>query len=98
MDASSSATTKDQLHNAAGGGRRADPADEPRRSRPVLWWAAFGAFWLTFMAFVLIRWISGPYFQRVPVGPSDPPMYMKVFLMTLQVTMIPAMACLCGGS
>lgn len=94
MDASSSATTKDQLHNAAGGGRRADPADEPRRSRPVLWWAAFGAFWLTFMAFVLIRWISGPYFQRVPVGPSDPPMYMKVFLMTLQVTMIPAMACL----
>jgi hypothetical protein len=67
---------------------------EPRRSRPVLWWAAFGAFWLAFMAYVLTRWITGPYFQRVPVGPSDPPMYMKVFLMTLQVTMIPAMAAL----
>jgi hypothetical protein len=60
--------------------------------RPVLWWAGFGALWLTFMAIVLIRWVMGPYFEPVPVGPSDPPMYMKVFLMTLQVTMIPAMA------
>jgi Spirocyclase AveC-like len=60
----------------------------------VLWWAAFGAFWLTFMAVVLIRWVTGPYFERVPVGPTDPPMYMKIFLMTLQVTMIPAMLAL----
>ncbi|WP_155927664.1 spirocyclase AveC family protein [Mycolicibacterium sp. CBMA 234] len=68
-----------------------DPRVTPRQARPVLWWATFGALWLTFMAFVLISWISGPYFTRVPVGPTDPPMYMKVFLMTLQVTMIPAM-------
>ena len=27
-----------------------------------------------------IRWITGPYFERVPAGPTDPPMYMKVML------------------
>jgi hypothetical protein len=57
----------------------------------VLWWSSFGALWLTFMGIVLTRWITGPYFVRVPVGPSDPPMYMKVFLTALQFTMIPAM-------
>lgn len=66
----------------------------PRRLRPVLWWASFGALWLTFMGIVLTRWITGPYFVRVPVGPSDPPMYMKVFLTALQFTMIPAMLAL----
>jgi hypothetical protein len=71
-----------------------DPVARPRQLRPVLWWASFGALWLTFMAIVLIRWVTGPYFERVPVGASDPPMYMKVFLMTLQVTMIPAMVIL----
>ena len=67
---------------------------QPRRLRPVLWWASFGALWLTFMGIVLTRWITGPYFAPVPVGPSDPPMYMKVFLTALQFTMIPAMLAL----
>ena len=74
--------------------RVTDPSAARREARPVLWWASFGALWLTFMTAVLISWVSGPYFTRVPVGPSDPPMYMKVFLMTLQVTMIPAMVAL----
>ena len=36
---------------------------------------------LVLQLYVWIRWITGPYFQRVPSGPSDPPMYMKVPLM-----------------
>src|SRR6058998_3719512 len=64
---------------------------EGRTVVPVKWWAAFGAAWLAFMAFVLTRWITGPFFERVPVGASDPPTYMKVFLVFLQVTMVPVL-------
>ena len=74
--------------------RVTDPGASPRQLRPVLWWASFGGLWLTFMAAVLISWVSGPYFEPVPVGPTDPPVYMKVFLMALQVTMIPVMGAL----
>jgi uncharacterized protein DUF5135 len=93
MNASSGFATGEFAPASAGGHRVVDPANQ-RRLRPAVWWAAFGALWLTFMAFVLIGWVTGPYFERVPVGPSDPPMYMKIFLMTLQVTMLPAMAAL----
>lgn len=44
-------------------------------------WAAAGGALLTLQLYVWIRWITGPYFARVPSGPSDPPMYMKVPLM-----------------
>jgi hypothetical protein len=81
----------DVLHNAAFAAGQTPEDVRPRQLRPVLWWASFGGLWLAFMAFVLTRWVAGPYFQRVPVGPSDPPMYMKVFLTALEVTMIPAM-------
>jgi len=65
---------------------------ERRAVVPIKWWAAFGALWLAFMAYVLVSWITGPFFERVPVGAHDPPQYMKVFLTFLQVTMLPAMA------
>lgn len=82
----------DTTHRAGTSPGSAVPQEtQPRRMRPVLWWASFGALWLAFMTYVLIHWMAGPYFERVPVGPSDPPMYMKVFLTVLQFTMIPAM-------
>ena len=34
-----------------------------------------------------IRWITGPYFERVPPGPNDPPMYMKVPLIANAVVL-----------
>jgi len=48
--------------------------------KPVQVWAAIGGALLVLQVYVWIRWITGPYFQRVPSGPSDPPMYMKAFL------------------
>jgi hypothetical protein len=57
---------------------------------PIKWWAALGALVLAFEAFVLIRWISGPLFVRVPTGADDPPMYMKVAIVGFSATCIPA--------
>jgi hypothetical protein len=48
--------------------------------KPVRIWAAIGGALLVLQVYVWIRWVTGPYFVRVPSGPSDPPMYMKAFL------------------
>lgn len=50
-------------------------------ARPVRIWAVVGGAILALQLYVWIRWITGPYFERVPTGPSDPPMSMKVPLM-----------------
>lgn len=48
--------------------------------KPVQIWSAIGGALLLLQLYVWIRWITGPYFQQAPSGPSDPPMYMKVVL------------------
>lgn len=49
--------------------------------RAVRIWAVVGGAVLILQLYVWLRWITGPYFQRVPAGPSDPPLYMKVPLL-----------------
>jgi hypothetical protein len=46
--------------------------------KPIKVWAAVGGALLALQLYVWIRWITGPYFERVASGPDDPPMYMKV--------------------
>jgi hypothetical protein len=41
-------------------------------------WAVVGGAIVVLQLYVWIRWITGPYFERVPAGPSDPPIYMKI--------------------
>jgi hypothetical protein len=62
------------------GGATALGADVQSNVKPVQIWAAVGGAILVLQLYVWIRWITGPYFERVPPGPSDPPMYMKVVL------------------
>lgn len=47
---------------------------------PIQIWAFFGGLVLAFQCYVWARWATGPYFERVPTGVSDPPMYMKTIL------------------
>ncbi|GAB2856263.1 spirocyclase AveC family protein [Actinocorallia aurea] len=78
-------------------GTKADAVTEPREataepgtrpeSRPVLIWAAAGGLILALELYVWTRWVTGPYFERVPSGPSDPPTYMKVVLTANMVAM-----------
>lgn len=49
--------------------------------KPVTVWAAVGGALLALQLYVWLRWITGPYFERVPSGPNEPPMYMKVPLL-----------------
>jgi hypothetical protein len=53
---------------------------QPSANRVKIWAVAGGAI-LALQLYVWIRWITGPYFERVPAGPSDPPMHMKIPLM-----------------
>jgi hypothetical protein len=43
-------------------------------------WAWAGAAILAVQLYVWAKWITGPYFVRVPAGPSDPPAWMKTIL------------------
>jgi len=54
---------------------------------PVQWWAAAGAVITAFMAYVMIRWVTGPYFEKVDPGPTPLPGWMKVSLVAWQVIM-----------
>lgn len=50
----------------------------PRPTPRVKLWAVAGGLLLLLQLYVWVRWVSGPFFTKVPQGPSDPPMYMKV--------------------
>ncbi len=50
------------------------------KGKPVQIWAILGGALLVLQLYVWIRWISGPYFERVPTGPTDPPTLMKTVL------------------
>jgi Spirocyclase AveC-like len=57
---------------------------------PINVWAAIGALALAFIAFVLIRWITGPLFTPVHTGPDTPPAFMKANLIFWEVVSLPA--------
>jgi Spirocyclase AveC-like len=63
------------------GGAAALGAEVQPSANRVKIWAFVGGAILVLQPYVWIRWITGPYFERVPAGPSDPPMYMKIPLM-----------------
>ena len=64
------------------GGAAAIGAQVQPKVKPIHIWATVGGAILAFQLYVWIRWITGPNFERVPPGPSDPPTFMKVILVT----------------
>src|SRR5262249_4301749 len=70
-------------------------AAPPPTPAPVKWWAAVGLLVVLFEIVVLTRWVTGPLFETVPVGPTPVPTFMKVAIVFFQVTSVPAaLACL----
>jgi hypothetical protein len=66
------------------------------KTQPVVWWAIIGYVCLAFMAYLMIAWVTGPYFKSVPSGPSDPPTWMKAILISWQAIGIPVALGLIG--
>lgn len=57
---------------------------EPRRIRPVLWWAALGAAVIALQLYVYAAWITSSDFTPTPTGPDPVPQTEKVFAWILQ--------------
>jgi len=55
---------------------------QPRKIVPVKAWALVGALILTFQAYVMVKWLTGPYTQSVDPGPDTPPMAMKIAIVS----------------
>jgi Spirocyclase AveC-like len=78
-------------HEHPATGTTTRPVDAPvgagvrRGWPPVVWWAIAGGAMVAFIAYVLIRWVTGPNFKQVPQGPSSPPETMKVALTIVTV-------------
>lgn len=62
--------------------RDVSPAAVARPYTAVHWWALWGAVWLALQLYVWGSWVTGPHFTPVPTGPSDPPLWMKIALIT----------------
>jgi Spirocyclase AveC-like len=62
-------------------------ADSQLSVLPVNCWAFVGAVILAFMAYVIARWATGPYFQHVKPGPTPLPGWMKVSVVGWQILM-----------
>lgn len=61
------------------------PVSPLRLNTPVQVWAALGILLLAFQTWVLVLWITGPYFHSVESGPDIPPLWMRAILVFWQV-------------
>ncbi|MBP2454914.1 spirocyclase AveC family protein [Mycolicibacterium lutetiense] len=59
----------------------------PSSSNAFKIWATVGGMVLLLTLYLFIRWVTGPYFEPVSGGPSEPPMYMKIPLMANAVVL-----------
>lgn len=68
--------------------RRVDPAStpiqQPRKARPVLWWASAGAAAVLFQLYLYGRWVGSDDFESSPLGEDPVPQWEKVFAWIMQ--------------
>src|SRR3954451_3118314 len=66
-------------------GRAEAPSEAERTTRPVKFFALIGCLIWCLQIYVLLKWLTGPFFHRVSPGPVDPPASMKVAIVTYLV-------------
>src|SRR5580692_3369848 len=72
------ATTAPGLRVRGREATRTAAEDVARAKTPAIkWFAAAGAIGLAFEIYVLVRWVTGPYFEHVPAGPTAEPGWMR---------------------
>lgn len=79
------------MHDSGSLGLPLAAAAEPRASshrgeaRPVLWWAALGAIFVVFAAYVQGRWLLGGQAHHVGTGVTPEPLYAKISVIGNQI-------------
>lgn len=58
---------------------------DAKKIQPVVWWAGAGALILAGIAYIMIRWITGPYFKAVDPGPTQVTDWQHYALLVIQV-------------
>jgi hypothetical protein len=70
--------------------QRSDPAStpmqQPRRARPVLWWASAGTLAILFQLCLYGRWIGSADFRPSPLGADPVPQWEKTWAWIMQPT------------
>ena len=62
---------------------------------PIAYWAAaLGSLLFAFQLYLLIHWVTGPYFKTIPYGPSEPPDWMKLGMDIYQPVALLIVACM----
>src|SRR5215475_9848521 len=59
-------------------------------SSPVRIWAIVGAILVAAELYVVLKWVTGPEFVTVPVGPDQPPTWMRTALDVFQIVSVVA--------
>ena len=62
------------------GSKHAGAAFVGRPTRPVMVWATAGGVIFALQLALILRWVTGPNFARVPGGPDQPPGWMRFVL------------------
>jgi hypothetical protein len=60
----------------------------PKFPQPVTIWAVVGAVFTVTTLWMVVKWVIGPNFVPVPVGPDSPPAWMKIVLNAGQVVTV----------
>jgi hypothetical protein len=64
---------------------RIEGSADTKKIEPVVWWAGAGALMLIGIAYIMIRWITGPYFESVDPGVTDVPQAQSTALLLVQI-------------
>ena len=61
------------------------PEGTARTTRPVKFWALVGGLIWSYQIYILLKWVTGPFFHEVKPGPTPLPGAMKIAIVTYLV-------------
>lgn len=61
---------------------------ERKVTPPAQLWAYLGALLLAGEVYLVVKWVTGPYFAHVSTGPSVPPTWMKIAINSVEVVSV----------